>query len=194
MTTTTLVTNSIPSGHRVTAIALAYLGAFAALGLLPSRRRMRSELRSGGDLFWGLSVAGVAASVVCATCHRPPSAAPGVPRWLRRSVSADRPARTARRAACSALSGSRVLEELEPCGNGGEEAAHRDARATCSASRSDLRGDAFAHGNLRANLSLGWTRDERDAGDGGDAGERLPRKPSVVIRSRSSSAPILLVA
>ena len=58
------VTNFIASGHRVTAIALAYLGAFAALGLLPFAARMRSELRSGGDLFWGLSVAGVAASVV----------------------------------------------------------------------------------------------------------------------------------
>jgi hypothetical protein len=59
-----IVTSYISSGHRVTAIALAYLGAFAALGLLPFAARMRSELRSGGDLFWGLSVAGVAASVV----------------------------------------------------------------------------------------------------------------------------------
>jgi hypothetical protein len=58
------VTTFISSDHRVTAIALAYLGAFAALGLLPFAARMRSELRSGGDLFWGLSVAGVAASVV----------------------------------------------------------------------------------------------------------------------------------
>jgi hypothetical protein len=59
-----MVTDFVASGHRVTAIALAYLGAFAALGLLPFAARMRSELRSGGDLFWGLSVAGVAASVV----------------------------------------------------------------------------------------------------------------------------------
>jgi hypothetical protein len=59
-----IVTSYISSGHRVTGIALAYLGAFAALGLLPFAARMRSELRSGGDLFWGLSVAGVAASVV----------------------------------------------------------------------------------------------------------------------------------
>jgi hypothetical protein len=59
-----LVTDYISSGHRVTAIALAYLGAFAALGLLPFAARMRSELRSGGDVFWGLSLAGVAASVV----------------------------------------------------------------------------------------------------------------------------------
>jgi hypothetical protein len=59
-----IVTSYISSGHRVTAIALAYLGAFAALGLLPFAARMRNELRSSGDLFWGLSVAGVAASVV----------------------------------------------------------------------------------------------------------------------------------
>jgi hypothetical protein len=59
-----IVTSYISSGHRVTAIALAYLGAFAALGLLPFAARMRSELRSGGDVFWGLSVGAVAASVV----------------------------------------------------------------------------------------------------------------------------------
>src|SRR3954465_12042405 len=57
-----VVTDYVSSDHRVTAFALAYLGAFAALGLLPFAARMRSELRSGGDLFWGLSVAGVAAS------------------------------------------------------------------------------------------------------------------------------------
>jgi hypothetical protein len=59
-----MITTYISSGHRVTAVALAYLGAFAALALLPFAARMRSELRSGGDLFWGLSVAGVAASVI----------------------------------------------------------------------------------------------------------------------------------
>jgi hypothetical protein len=59
-----MIATYISSDHRVTAIALAYLGAFAALGLLPFAARMRSELRSGGDVFWGLSVAGVAASVV----------------------------------------------------------------------------------------------------------------------------------
>jgi hypothetical protein len=59
-----IVTSYISSGHRVTAIALAYLGAFAALGLLPFAARMRNELRSGGDLFWGLSVAGVSASAI----------------------------------------------------------------------------------------------------------------------------------
>src|SRR4051794_16661508 len=59
-----IVTSYISSGPRVTAIALAYLGAFAALGLLPFAARMRNELRSGGDLCWGLSVGGVRASVV----------------------------------------------------------------------------------------------------------------------------------
>ena len=65
------------------------------------------------------------------------------------------------------------LEELEPRRDGGEEAAHGDTRAARRSGRSDLRGDALAHGNLRADLGLGWTRDERDTGDGGDAGERL---------------------
>jgi len=59
-----LVRSYIAGDHRVAALALAYLGAFAALGLLPFATRMRSELRSGGDLFWGLSIAGSAASVI----------------------------------------------------------------------------------------------------------------------------------
>ena len=59
-----IVTDYISSGHRVPAIAIAYLGAFAALGLLPFAARMRRELRSGGDVFWGLSVAATSASVV----------------------------------------------------------------------------------------------------------------------------------
>jgi hypothetical protein len=59
-----VVSSYVSSGHRVTAFALAYLGAFAALGLLPFAARMRSELRSGGDLFWGLTVSGAASSVI----------------------------------------------------------------------------------------------------------------------------------
>jgi hypothetical protein len=51
------------SGHWARSIALAYLGAFAALGLLPFARRMRSELRSGGDTLWGLMVGGTATAV-----------------------------------------------------------------------------------------------------------------------------------
>jgi hypothetical protein len=58
------VRNFISSGHLVIAIAMAFLGAFATLGLLPFASRMRSELRSGGDVFWGLTVAAVAASVI----------------------------------------------------------------------------------------------------------------------------------
>jgi hypothetical protein len=59
-----MVTSYMSSSHWVTAFALAYLGAFATLGLLPFAARMRSELRSGGDLFWGLAVAGMAAGVI----------------------------------------------------------------------------------------------------------------------------------
>lgn len=58
------VTDYISGGYTWTAVALAYLGAFAALGLLPFASRMRTELRSGGNAFWGLSVAGAAAAVV----------------------------------------------------------------------------------------------------------------------------------
>jgi hypothetical protein len=58
------VTNYISSGHLAVAIGMAFLGAFATLGLLPFASRMRSELRSGGDIFWGLVVAAVAASVI----------------------------------------------------------------------------------------------------------------------------------
>jgi hypothetical protein len=58
------VTNFISSDHLVTAIALAFVGAFASLGLLPFASRMRSELGSGGDVFWGLTVAGTAAAVM----------------------------------------------------------------------------------------------------------------------------------
>jgi len=59
-----VVTSYISSDHRVTAFALAYLGALAALGLLPFASRMRSEFRSGGDVFWGLMVGGAAASAI----------------------------------------------------------------------------------------------------------------------------------
>jgi hypothetical protein len=58
------VTSYISSGHWATAFALAYVGAFAALGLLVFANRMRHELRSGGDLLWSLAVAGTAAAVV----------------------------------------------------------------------------------------------------------------------------------
>jgi hypothetical protein len=59
-----IVTSYIAKGHWAVAFALAYVGAFASLGLLVFANRMRHELRSGGDLLWGLAVAGTAASVV----------------------------------------------------------------------------------------------------------------------------------
>lgn len=58
------VTKYVSSGHWPVAFALAYVGAFAALGLLVFANRMRHELRSGGDVLWGLAVAGTAAAVV----------------------------------------------------------------------------------------------------------------------------------
>jgi hypothetical protein len=58
------VTSYMSSSHWVTAFALSYLGAFAALGLLPFAARMRSELRPGGDVVWGLAVGGTAAAVI----------------------------------------------------------------------------------------------------------------------------------
>jgi hypothetical protein len=54
----------ISSGHRASAIALAFLGGFAALGLLIFANRMRHELRSGGDLLWGLVIIGTALAVI----------------------------------------------------------------------------------------------------------------------------------
>ena len=58
------VTAYVSSGHWATAFVLAYVGAFAALGLLAFARRMRHEVGPAGDLLWGLSVAGAAAAVV----------------------------------------------------------------------------------------------------------------------------------
>jgi hypothetical protein len=58
------VTGYMSSGHWVTAFVVAYVGAFAALGLLAFGRRMRHEVGPAGDLLWGLSVAGTAAAVV----------------------------------------------------------------------------------------------------------------------------------
>jgi hypothetical protein len=58
------VTTFMSSGHWVTAFVLAYVGAFAALGLLAFARRMRHEVGPAGDLMWGLVVAGTGAAVV----------------------------------------------------------------------------------------------------------------------------------
>jgi hypothetical protein len=58
------LTTYMSSGHYATAIALAYLGAFAALGLLLFASRMRHELGSAGDALWGLALAGTTAGVI----------------------------------------------------------------------------------------------------------------------------------
>jgi hypothetical protein len=58
------VTEYVASGHWVTAFVLAYVGAFAALGLMAFARRMRHQVGAAGDLLWGLVVAGTGAAVV----------------------------------------------------------------------------------------------------------------------------------
>jgi len=59
-----VIATYMSSGHWAKAIALAYLGAFAAMGLLVFANRMRQELGSAGDALWGLAVAGTAAGVI----------------------------------------------------------------------------------------------------------------------------------
>jgi hypothetical protein len=54
----------ISSGHRANSIALAFLAGIAAFGILVFANRMRHELRSGGDVLWGLAVTGTALSVI----------------------------------------------------------------------------------------------------------------------------------
>ncbi|MDQ6714984.1 MAG: hypothetical protein M3Z83_02610 [Actinomycetota bacterium] len=58
------VVNYMSTGHAATAIASAYVGAFAAIGLLLFARSMRREVGPGGDLVSGLAVAGAAAAVI----------------------------------------------------------------------------------------------------------------------------------
>jgi hypothetical protein len=57
------VTDYVASGHWPTTFVLAYIGAFAALGLLVFGRRMRHEVGAAGDLLWGLLVAATAVAV-----------------------------------------------------------------------------------------------------------------------------------
>jgi hypothetical protein len=57
------VTAYIASGHWPIAFALAYVGAFAAVGLLAFGRRMRREVGAAGDLLWGLLVGATAVAV-----------------------------------------------------------------------------------------------------------------------------------
>lgn len=54
----------VSSGHWVAAFVLAYVGAFAALGLLAFGSRMREELGAAGRTVWGLSVGAATAGVV----------------------------------------------------------------------------------------------------------------------------------
>jgi hypothetical protein len=54
----------ISSGHMTTVLISSYVGAFAALGFLVFANRMRHELRSGGDFFWALAVAGTTSAVI----------------------------------------------------------------------------------------------------------------------------------
>lgn len=54
----------IARGNWVTAFMLAYLGAFAALGLIAFGAGLREELGRAGRAVWGLSVGGAAAGVV----------------------------------------------------------------------------------------------------------------------------------
>lgn len=58
------VATYMSSGHWMTAFALAYLGAAAALGLLVFARRMRHEVGGAGDLLWGICVGATAVGVV----------------------------------------------------------------------------------------------------------------------------------
>jgi hypothetical protein len=57
------VAEYVSAGHRTTAFVMAYVGAFAALGLLAFGHRMRDELGSLGRTVWGLAVAGTATAV-----------------------------------------------------------------------------------------------------------------------------------
>ena len=57
------VAQYVSAGHRTTAFVMAYVGAFAALGLLAFGHRMRAELGELGRTVWGLAVAGTATAV-----------------------------------------------------------------------------------------------------------------------------------
>ena len=57
------VARYVSAGHRTTAFVMAYVGAFAALGLLVFARRMRDELGAIGRTVEGLAIAGTATAV-----------------------------------------------------------------------------------------------------------------------------------
>lgn len=58
------IVDYLAKGHWAIAMVLAYVGAFATLGLLVFANRMRQELGSAGEVLWGLALAGTAAGVV----------------------------------------------------------------------------------------------------------------------------------
>lgn len=58
------VVDYVARGHWVAAFVLAYVGAFASLGLLVFANRMRHEVRAAGNVLWALAVAATATAVV----------------------------------------------------------------------------------------------------------------------------------
>lgn len=58
------VADYMSSGHWAVGMALSYVGAFAALGLLLFAHRMRREVGAAGDVLWGLMLAATAAGVI----------------------------------------------------------------------------------------------------------------------------------
>ncbi len=78
----------LSQGHALSTFGLAYLGLFAALGLLAFGQGIRPELGRWGDTAWALSVAGLAlalvgwfvgAGVVVATAEGGPAITAGIP-------------------------------------------------------------------------------------------------------------------
>jgi hypothetical protein len=57
------VAQYVSAGHRTTAFVMAYVGAFAALGLLVFGHRIRDELGAAGRVVQSLCVAGTATAV-----------------------------------------------------------------------------------------------------------------------------------
>jgi hypothetical protein len=78
----------LAQGHALSTFIIAYLGLFAALGLLAFGQGIRAELGTWGDTAWALSVAALAlavvgwfvgAGVVVATAEGGPAISAGIP-------------------------------------------------------------------------------------------------------------------
>lgn len=78
----------VAQGHALSTFGFAYLGVFAALGLLAFGQGIRRELGTWGETAWGLSVAALAvclvgafigAGVVVATAEGGPAITAGIP-------------------------------------------------------------------------------------------------------------------